>query len=150
MGNRTENSEKNDATSAKIQQMYVGSRETASTCHVLHGHQTVVHTWASSAAAITNTQNNAAMVNPATTVPETVVTKTKDSQSRVSLRRTPRKIKRPTLDPQKDLRLIFKQKLRGAVYDALSNLGVTEHDPLFKPAFKKLFDIVSVLCQRHA
>ena len=53
--NRTENSEKNDATSAKIQQMYVGSRETASTCHVLNSHQTVVHTKPSSAAAITNT-----------------------------------------------------------------------------------------------
>ena len=39
---------------------------------------------------------------------------------------------------------LYRQKLRGAVYDALSNLGVTEHDPLFKPAFKKLFDIVSV------
>ena len=38
----------------------------------------------------------------------------------------------------------YRQKLRGAVYDALSNLGVTETSPLFKPAFKKLFDIVSV------
>ena len=47
------------------------------------------------------------MVN-ATTVPEPVVTKPKDSQSRASLRRTPRKIKRPILDPQKDPQLIFK------------------------------------------
>ena len=31
--NRTENSEKNDYTSDKIQRMFVGSRETASTCH---------------------------------------------------------------------------------------------------------------------
>ena len=38
----------------------------------------------------------------------------------------------------------YGQKLWGAVYDALSNLGVTETSPLFKPAFKKLFDIVSV------
>ena len=117
--NRTENSEKNDATSAKIQQMYVGSRETASTCNVLNSHQTVVHTRTkpSSAAAITNTtQNNTAMVNPATTVPESVVTKTKNPQNQklpsnpktVSVRRTPRKIKRPTLDPQKDPQLIFR------------------------------------------
>lgn len=42
--NVTENSEKNDATNAKIQQMYVGSRETASTCHLFNIHQTVVHT----------------------------------------------------------------------------------------------------------
>ena len=112
----TENSEKNDATSAKIQQMYVGSRETASTCNVLNSHQTVVHTRKpSSAAAITNTQNNTAMVNPATTVPEPVVTKTKNHQiqkpsnpKNVSVRRTPRKIKRPTLDPQKDPQLIFR------------------------------------------
>ena len=121
----TENSEKNDATSAKIQQMYVGSRETASTCNVLNSHQTVVHTRKpSSAAAIANTtQNNTTMVNPTTTVPEPVVTKTRDQsrnqsrdrsrdqsrdQSRVSVRRTPRKIKRPTLDPQKDPQLIFK------------------------------------------
>ena len=36
--NRTENSEKNDATSDKIQRMFVGSWETASTCHVLNSH----------------------------------------------------------------------------------------------------------------
>lgn len=34
--------------------------------------------------------------------------------------------------------------MRGAVYDALSDLSVTENDPLFKPCFKKLFDIVNV------
>ena len=97
--------------------MYVGSRETASTCNVLNSHQTVVHTRKpSSAAAITNnSQNNKAMVNPATTVPEPVVTKTKNHQNQkpsnpktVSVRRTPRKIKRPTLDPQKDPQLIFR------------------------------------------
>ncbi len=42
--NRTESSEKEDALSAKIQQMYVGSRETASTCHVFNSQQTLVHT----------------------------------------------------------------------------------------------------------
>ena len=97
--------------------MYVGSRETASTCNVLNSHQTVVHTRKpSSAAAIANTtQNNTTMVNPTTTVPELVVTKTKNPQIQkpsnpkaVSVRRTPRKIKRPTLDPQKDPQLIFK------------------------------------------
>ena len=30
------------------------------------------------------------------------------------------------------------------MYDALSDLGVTERDPLFKPCFKKLFDICTV------
>ena len=47
----TENSEKNDAISAKIQQMYVGSRETASTCHILNSQQTVVHTKPSTVAS---------------------------------------------------------------------------------------------------
>merc|ERR1712038_1045393 len=42
--NKSESSEKRDAAMAKIQQMYVGSRETASTCHVLNMQQTVVHT----------------------------------------------------------------------------------------------------------
>ena len=39
---------------------------------------------------------------------------------------------------------IFRQKLRGAVYDALVERKIDEKDPLFRPCFKKLFDIVSV------
>lgn len=48
--NRTENSEKNDANIAKIQQMYVGSRETASTCHLFNSQETNVHTTSSASA----------------------------------------------------------------------------------------------------
>ena len=40
--NKSESSEKDDATIAKIQQMYIGSRETASTCHGLNSQQTVL------------------------------------------------------------------------------------------------------------
>ena len=40
--NKNDTSEKNDATIAKIQQMYIGSRETASTCHGLNSQQTVL------------------------------------------------------------------------------------------------------------
>ena len=43
--------------------------------------------------------------------------------------------------------LFFRQKLRGAVYDALSDLKVTESDPLFKPCFKKLFEICNAFAK---
>ena len=82
---------------AKIQQMYVGSRETASTCHVLNSHQTVVHTKPFAT-------NN---------VPDLVVPKAEGQKT--NLRRTPRKVKRPITtietkaEPQKDdPRMIFK------------------------------------------
>ena len=39
---------------------------------------------------------------------------------------------------------IFRQKLRGAVYDALEDLKINEKDALFRPCFKKLFDICKV------
>ena len=37
--------------------------------------------------------------------------------------------------------------MRGAVYDALSDLKVTETDPLFRACFKKLFDICNVFAK---
>ena len=40
--NKTDSSEKNDDKIAKIQQMYIGAKETASTCHGLNSQQTVV------------------------------------------------------------------------------------------------------------
>ena len=57
--NQSENSEQNDAVCAKIQQMYVGSRETASTCHVLNSQQTVVHTKPSVFNAVTMMSDSA-------------------------------------------------------------------------------------------
>merc|ERR1712223_989496 len=132
--NKSENSEKNDAVNAKIQQMYVGSRETASTCHVLNSHQTVVHTKPFAT-------NN---------IPDLVVPKAEGQKT--NLRRTPRKVKRSITtietkkEPQKDdPRMIFKQKLRNAVYDALSDEGIKgKNDPLFMPCFKRLFEICNV------
>ena len=41
----------------------------------------------------------------------------------------------------------FRKKLRGAVYDALVERKINENDPLFRPCFKKLFDICSVFAQ---
>ena len=43
--------------------------------------------------------------------------------------------------------LFFRKKLRGAVYDALVERKINENDPLFRPCFKKLFDICSVFAQ---
>ena len=40
--------------------------------------------------------------------------------------------------------LFFRQKLRGAVYDALEDLNVKQGHSLFKPCFKKLFEIVKI------
>ena len=78
--NKSENSEKNDAVSAKIQQMYVGSRETASTCHVLNSQQTVVHTKPSA-------------FNPVTLLPESAAVES-NSQTANSRQNTSRKAKR--------------------------------------------------------
>lgn len=71
---------------------------------------------------------------------------------KTNLRRTPRKIKpvpastesKSSRQPPKDAQNVFRQKLRGAVYDALVTRKIGEKDPLFRPCFKKLFDIVSV------
>ena len=43
--------------------------------------------------------------------------------------------------------VFFRKKLRGAVYDALVERKINENDPLFRPCFKKLFDICSVFAQ---
>ena len=40
--------------------------------------------------------------------------------------------------------LFSRQKLRGAVYDALEDLNVRPQDALFKPCFKKLFEICKI------
>jgi hypothetical protein len=41
----------------------------------------------------------------------------------------------------------FRQKLRGAVYDALTERGMKERDPLFRPCFKRLFDICNIFAK---
>merc|ERR1712029_320373 len=114
-------------------------RETASTCHGLNSQQTV-------------------LVKPK------VTSKVDKSQVKpiAVLRRTPRKnshsqntshasntgkhlnaLERRLTAP-KNPEEIFRQKLRGAVYDALEDLNVKQGHSLFKPCFKKLFEIVKI------
>ena len=80
--NRSESSEKADQVNAKVQQMYVGSRETASTCHGLNSEQTVVQT-----SSLSNSNNPAASSN-SLVKSESIVKNEKSN-----LRRTPRKIR---------------------------------------------------------
>jgi hypothetical protein len=42
---------------------------------------------------------------------------------------------------------LFRQKLRNAVYFALSSRGIDEKSSLFRPCFKKLFDICKMYAQ---
>ena len=45
--------------------------------------------------------------------------------------------------------LFFRQKLRGAVYDALEDLNVKQGHSLFKPCFKKLFEICKIYFKKN-
>merc|ERR1712183_399086 len=86
--------------------------------------------------------------------------KPKVVEAKSNLRRTPRKTKPTKVESQirqqqpakvmaerEDPHAIFRKKLRGAVYDALVERKINENDPLFRPCFKKLFDICSVFAQ---
>ena len=105
--NNTENSEKIDATNAKIQQMYVGSRETASTCHVFNSNQTVVHTKPNFSS------NDNVHENLATNQPELRRTPRKSATGRrpfstaFSSKSEP-KVTKPHLQSSKDPQMIFK------------------------------------------
>ena len=66
-----------DAVSAKVQQIYIGSRETASTCHGLNSERTVVQ-----------------KSNASTNISKIVVpAKSEINEKQSNRRRTPRKIK---------------------------------------------------------
>merc|ERR1719273_1251199 len=145
-------------TSAKIQQIYIGSRETASTCHGLNSEQTVVQTLNTS-----NSSSNLTKIEKLNFRMESTSTGSKPKvqiDAKSNLRRTPRKTKPTRVESQirpqqqqqqpakvEDSHAIFRKKLRGAVYDALVERKINENDPLFRPCFKKLFDICSVFAQ---
>merc|ERR1719211_643045 len=112
-------------TSAKIQQIYIGSRETASTCHGLNSEQTVVQTLNTSSSSSNLTKMEALQKRMTGSKPKVV-------EAKSNLRRTPRKTKPTKVESQirqqqqqqppakvEDSHAIFRKKLRGAVYDAL-------------------------------
>ena len=91
--NKSENSEKMDMTSAKIQQIYIGSRETASTCHGLNSEQTVVQTLNTSSSSSNLTKMEALQKRMTGSKPKVV-------EAKSNLRRTPRKTKPTKVESQ--------------------------------------------------
>ena len=94
-------SEKMDMASAKIQQIYVGSRETASTCHGLNSEQTVVQTLNTS-----NSSSNLTKIEKLNFRMESKMSSSTGSKPKVqidaksNLRRTPRKTKPTRVESQ--------------------------------------------------
>ena len=100
-----------DAVSAKVQQIYIGSRETASTCHGLNSERTVVQ-----------------KSNASTNISKIVVpAKSEINEKQSNRRRTPRKIKpisvpeikarqQPLKESLKDPQSVFRQVSRVSFY----------------------------------
>lgn len=152
--NKGERSEQQDREMAKIQQLYVGSRETHSTCHGLNTNN-------SSIVQVTKTKKQQADN-------DTVAPSSRPRFAASVIRKSPRKRYSKNVSDNNTAQSgaaapadnaskagqsksrapedVYKQKLRGAVYDALSSKGVTEDDPVFRPSFKKLFEI----CKMYA
>ena len=90
-----------DMASAKIQQIYIGSRETASTCHGLNSEQTVVQTLNTS-----NSSSNLTKIEKLNFRMESKMSSSTGSKPKVqidaksNLRRTPRKTKPTRVESQ--------------------------------------------------
>lgn len=112
-----------DKEAMRIQRIYVGSKETASTCQ---------------SDPIKPIVLNPGGVEKPKLLPPKAVTKTKVR----GLRREPsRQSLNSSLTSNKSKEEIHKQKLRNAVYEALVDKGIDEKHKLFRSCFKKLFDI---------
>merc|ERR1712029_1315928 len=130
-------------TIAKIQQMYIGSRETASTCHGLNSQQTVL------VKPKVTSKVDKSQVKPIAVLRRTPRKNSQSQNSSSHASKTGKDLKHwnaleRRLTAPKNPEEIFRQKLRGAVYDALEVLNVKQGHSLFKPCFKKLFEIVKI------
>ncbi|XP_040579352.1 uncharacterized protein [Lepeophtheirus salmonis] len=116
--NRGESSEAKDRKMMEILKTHVGTKETISTCLAKVSSPDIIP-------VVPNSNKKPTITNE----PEK-----KSATTRV-LRSSPRKKKSVSKEE------VFKQKLRNAVFNALSSRSIDMKHELFRPCFKKLFEI---------
>jgi len=137
--NRCETSEEQDKEEARVQRMYVGvASETASTCNSLHSKGSKSN-FVSKARLQPQQQPPSA---PGSV--KSVGASSKRNLGRKKPEPPPKRAASTRSKGDEDKDDVFKRKLRTAVYDALSEKGINEKSKLFRPCFKKLFDVVQM------
>ncbi len=135
--NSCEKSEDIDREAAKVQRTYVGiERETATSCNTVRSSEdrSAHHIVPKSAPASVKSEDSTKTAPKKPQLPQAKQQSRRSGSRRDSAGTTKGKSKEE----------VFKQKLRCAVFDALKDNGVGQKSVLFKPCFKRLYDIVNM------